>query len=128
MTKLSREFESKSPEKLTNAELRKPEVGFAAIQEMARLQEEALLRDDKKLSSCPSPDKSKLEAQARDIAKDLSFLRFDPEANCLKLENFDSPSLPKEEFRESREAKFPLNMPTPTSSPLEGRRRLPSSR
>ena len=132
---MSKEFEEKSPErnpeKFNNA-ANSAKVGFAAIQEMARLQEEALMKDDKilgdskHLDQIPDNPKEKLEAQAKDIARDLGFLRFDPDANCLKLENFDYPSPNLES--QPKVGKFPLEVTTPVQSPPITKRRFNSHR
>lgn len=95
VTKRAKEFEA-SPSRA--------KVGFAAIQEMARKQEEELMKDDlsKELqSSC--------QTAKHTIAKDLNFLRFDPDANCLKLESVEmaQPSLGV--------GKFPLEVTTPVA-------------
>ena len=89
-------------------------VGFAAIQEMARLQEEEQTVDD--------PDETKDSNHGPHLHHqnqggcDLSFLRFDPQSNRMTLESVKSPtSLEKP-------AKFPLEIPTPTQSPNIGHR------
>lgn len=67
------------PVELSPVEKSTSKVGFAAIQELARLQEEALRREE--------------------VAQDLNFLRFDPGANCLRLEGFDfNPKSPLGKF------------------------------
>lgn len=145
-------------------------VGFAAIQEMARLQEEALMREkspetlllpvaaaavdvtpsildkDNRISSSSSSS-----SRGRNFTdpNDLSFLRFDPDANCLKLENFEfkaPESLGGDFFKLNKAVakektsstptitvspgmgKFPLDVSTPTHSPSVGRRRFGSFR
>ena len=65
-------------------------VGFAAIQEMARLQEKET--DEEK--------------------NDLSFLRFDPQSNRMTLEAVKA--------ADKQPAKFPLEIPTPVQSPNFG--------
>ena len=80
---------SKSPV-LTEAK-----VGFAAIQEMARIQEQ-----EQKQEQC-----------------DLSFLRFDPASNRMTLESSTTKS---PNSSAERPAKFPLEIPTPVTSPNLG--------
>ena len=110
VTKRMKEFEdglaaSKPP---TSMEAK---VGFAAIQEMARLQEQDQLSDDpNQPNNLPS-----LENQQLIQAHDLSFLRFDPSSNRMTLESTKSPSSSVE-----RPAKFPLEIPTPVTSPNPG--------
>ena len=144
-------------------------VGFAAIQEMARLQEEALMREkspetlllpvaaaavdvtpsildkDNRISSSSSRSRGRNFTDPND----LSFLRFDPDANCLKLENFEfkaPESLGGDFFKLNKAVakektsstptitvspgmgKFPLDVSTPTHSPSVGRRRFGSFR
>lgn len=144
-------------------------VGFAAIQEMARLQEEALMREkspetlllpvaaaavdvtpsildkDNRISSSSSSSRGRNFTDPND----LSFLRFDPDANCLKLENFEfkaPESLGGDFFKLNKAVakektsstptitvspgmgKFPLDVSTPTHSPSVGRRRFGSFR
>ena len=67
-------------------------VGFAAIQEMARLQNH--------------PHSDLPEDQSNGGNCDLSFLRFDPQSNRMTLESVEKPS------------KFPLEIPgSPINSP-----------
>ena len=105
VTKRMKEFEegfasSQSPTK--------PEakVGFAAIQEMARLQE-AEEDDETLMDSNPRP-------QQKQGGCDLSFLRFDPQSNRMTLESSATSS--------EKPAKFPLEIPTPSQSPNIGHR------
>ena len=94
-------------------------VGFAAIQEMARLQEEQINVDGHNDEN-PSMDSNHGPHghlhQNQGGGCDLSFLRFDPQSNRMTLESVKSPtSLEKP-------AKFPLEIPTPTQSPNIGHR------
>ena len=82
-------------------------VGFAAIQEMARLQE-AEDEDETLMDSNPRP-------QHKEGGCDLSFLRFDPQSNRMTLESGKSGNSSPE-----KPAKFPLEIPTPTRSPNIG--------
>ena len=99
VSKRMKEFEdglaaSKSPSQA--------KVGFAAIQEMARLQQ-----DD--------PDDLAASASAA-APNDLSFLRFDPQSNRMMLESA-KPSTPPTNVAE-KPAKFPLEIPhSPFQSP-----------
>ena len=92
-------------------------VGFAAIQEMARRQEEALLKgDDLGSDAVDSPVKATAGGY---------HMRFDPEANCLKLETEEEAaksSLPvpiaQKEKTTAGLGRFPLEVsPSPTQSP-----------
>lgn len=134
---------SQAPPPSGNAPNPTAKVGFAAIQEMARLQEEALMRE-----SSPEAGNSQRNSNSAD-SNDLSFLRFDPDANCLKLESYEfKPPMDLADFElglgsaepESAEpkepsskpvaglSKFPLDVPTPTQSPPVGLRRFGSFR
>lgn len=97
VTKRMREFEegfAKSPTSSASAK-----VGFAAIQEMAKLQAQSESDEDETFVD---------EAQHND----LSFLRFDPKSNRMTLE-----AAPK---AEKSFGKFPLEIPTPVQSPNLG--------
>lgn len=99
VTKRMREFE---PQKQPTS----TKVGFAAIQEMARLQEVALT------ASKPVPD---------DDHCDLSFLRFDPQSNRMTLEQEGNAA--NNCSKDPRGfARFPLEIPTPTRSPTSPKR------
>ena len=129
-------------------------VGLAAIQEMARLQEEALMRDsvsppnlerltDSDLIAESPPLLERLSSLERDNSNfpsaDLSsLLRFDPEARCLKLEEYEFKSDKVKEgslgigndkdVDNKGLAKFPLDVPTPVQSPSTGLKRFGSFR
>ena len=87
VTKRMKEFEDglAASKKPTEAK-----VGFAAIQEMARLQEK----------------------ESEEEKNDLSFLRFDPQSNRMTLEAVKAAN--------DKPAKFPLEIPTPVQSPNFG--------
>ena len=139
VSKRSHEFESSpspGPQQPASASAK---VGFAAIQEIARKQEEALMRD-----MTPSPVVAKAEALSSEKMRvkrpeeDLSFLRFDPESNCLKLdfeqpkfaakEKEKSPIAPSKESSPQKVGKFPLEINTPLQSPQVGLKRFGSFR
>lgn len=127
-------------------------VGFAAIQEMARLQERALMGEDEDDNNAGSSNGHGIHAAAAaEEDEDLSFLRFDPEANCLKLESYEfrPPSEAKRLFSEALATpepqagssskvssssskvpgRFPLEVgPSPMGSPAVGLRRFGSFR
>ena len=104
VTKRMKEFEdglaaSKKPS-TTEAK-----VGFAAIQEMARLQEQQNNTGSGEISDV---DQDNTETN------DLSFLRFDPQSNRMTLEAV------KAGCSSDKPAKFPLEIPTPVQSPNFG--------
>ena len=104
VTKRMKEFEdglavSKKP---STAEAK---VGFAAIQEMARLQEQQNNTGSGEISDV---DQDNTETN------DLSFLRFDPQSNRMTLEAV------KAGCSSDKPAKFPLEIPTPVQSPNFG--------
>jgi hypothetical protein len=77
-------------------------VGFAAIQEMARLQEEALLRENK-------------EEEEDSSSRGYLNMRFDPQENCLKLTK--APAEAVEKTLAAGLGRFPLEVSSPAQSP-----------
>ena len=107
VTKRMKEFEdglaaSKKPS-TTEAK-----VGFAAIQEMARLQEQQNNTGSGEISDV---DQDNMETN------DLSFLRFDPQSNRMTLEAVKAGN---SGGSSDKPAKFPLEIPTPVQSPNFG--------
>ena len=128
VTKRSREFENRNPavSPTTTPLICQPvmaKVGYAAVQEMARLQEEQEVPE----RQCLPHDTS-----------DLSFLRFDPNSDFNKTPNLNkvSASPPKPPSGASPSSKnsknilgkFPLEIPTPIHSPKVGLKRFGSFR
>ena len=107
VTKRMKEFEdglaaSKKPSEA--------KVGFAAIQEMARLQETT--------GGIDSKFDSKFDSDAdQEETNDLSFLRFDPQSNRMTLEAVKAGN---SGGSSDKPAKFPLEIPTPVQSPNFG--------
>ena len=104
VTKRMKEFEDglAASKKPSTAEAK---VGFAAIQEMARLQEQQNNTGSGEISDF---DQDNTETN------DLSFLRFDPQSNRMTLEAV------KAGCSSDKPAKFPLEIPTPVQSPNFG--------
>ena len=135
VSKRSQEFES-SPSPGPQPAAASAKVGFAAIQEIARKQEEALMRD---MTPSPVVAKTEPEKKVKRTEDDLSFLRFDPESNCLKLD-FEQPKFvakerekspaaaPSRESSPQKVGKFPLEIKTPLQSPQVGLKRFGSFR
>ena len=147
VTKRSREFENKMPSLSpttsttpttptpTSPLMSQPvvmKVGFAAVQEMARLQEhddddDDVKSVDPKLTAGVEP-KSSSTAFPVDPC-DLSFLRFDPDFNKSPAGTTQAKASPvpgksgKPVF-----GKFPLEIPTPVHSPKVGLKRFGSFR
>lgn len=97
VTKRMREFEEAGFSKPSTSTA-SAKVGFAAIQEMAKLQIQSESEDE---TFVDEPQHN-----------DLSFLRFDPKSNRMTLE-----AAPK---AEEPFGKFPLEIPTPVQSPNLG--------
>ena len=152
VTKRSREFESRlpvpiSPTTATTTTTATPfvsqpvmtKVGFAAVQEMARLQEQEGLddededQDDVTISKEPerSPEPNMGGSLPQDTS-DLSFLRFNPDFN--KSPPSTCPPKPPSGLVAAAKTgknvfgKFPLEIPTPIHSPKVGLKRFGSFR
>ena len=100
VTKRMKEFEDGLAASKKPAEAK---VGFAAIQEMARLQEQ---------HQTAGGEISDVEQETE--TNDLSFLRFDPQSNRMTLEAVKAGGC------SDKPAKFPLEIPTPVQSPNFG--------
>jgi hypothetical protein len=98
VTKRMREYE---PELAASKRPTEAKVGFAAIQEMARLQEQQPQQDE-------------------DANNDLSFLRFDPQSNRMTLESSSAGQKSASPEKQTNYGKFPLEIPTPLQSPILG--------
>ena len=94
-----REFEPSLAIAKKSSAASEAKVGFAAVQEMARLQEQ---EEQKKEGSC-----------------DLSFLRFDPQSNRMTLEGGPGAQAGQERSPQAY-GRFPLEIPTPVHSPPPG--------
>ena len=100
-------------------------VGFAAVQEMARLQEDDASRDD--------DNNDVHDDVANDVLpvdmSDLSFLRFDPDFNRSPVATSQPyPSQNPGKANKNIFGKFPLEIPTPVHSPKVGLKRFGSFR
>jgi hypothetical protein len=136
VTKRSREFENKLPTSSatttptpTSPLISQPvvtKVGFAAVQEMARLQE----NDDD--DDAKNVDAKNVEQTSKALpvdTSDLSFLRFDPDFNKSPAGTSQTkPSPVPGKSGKSVFGKFPLEIPTPVHSPKVGLKRFGSFR
>ena len=146
VTKRSREFESRLPVPISPTTatpfVSQPvmtKVGFAAVQEMARLQEQEGLddededQDDVTISKEPerSPDPNMGGSLPQDTS-DLSFLRFNPDFNKSPPNTCPpkppSGLVPAAKTGKNVFGKFPLEIPTPIHSPKVGLKRFGSFR
>lgn len=134
VTKRSREFESLVP-LAQQQPISGVKVGFAAVQEMARLQEQSLVAESSKKQD--SPEKAAVTSGVLPPdTSDLSFLRFNPNAGVNKIQSPSPPpkmspsDLPPGPKGLGRNAfgKFPLEIPTPIHSPKVGLKRFGSFR
>jgi hypothetical protein len=153
VTKRSKEFESRLPVPISPTTtaatatatplFSQPvmtKVGFAAVQEMARLQEQEGLGDDddddqddvtisKEPERSPEPN---ISGSLPQDTSDLSFLRFNPDFNKSPPSTCppkpSSGLVPASKTGKNVFGKFPLEIPTPIHSPKVGLKRFGSFR
>lgn len=134
VTKRSKEFENLIPHGQKQPPLG-VKVGLAAVQEMARLQEQSLANELSDKNGKHEMVETSPPVLPLDTS-DLSFLRFNPNAGVNKVQSpspplksspSEIPPLPKG-LGKNAFGKFPLEIPTPIHSPKVGLKRFGSFR